>query len=91
MKTITVSLDLKSFFLGILTLGDILMLVNFKPANPPSTPPGDEVGRYQAVTYQDRTLILDTKTGVYLYDRGIGTRLRWIKSGFDSTPSTDGK
>lgn len=91
MKTVTVSVDLKSFFLGILALGGILMLTNFTPASKPATAPGDEVGRYQAVTYQDRTLILDTKTGAYMFDRGVGSKLRWLKSEFDATPSDNGK
>lgn len=91
MKTITVSLDLKSSFLGTLTLGGILMMTNFTPANKSATVPNNELGRWQAVTYQNRIMILDTKTGAYMYDRGVGNRLRRIKSGLDSTQSTDGK
>ncbi len=72
MKTITFTVDVKSFFLGVLTVGGILLLVNFTPASQHTTLPQPDpyVRRYQAViSERSRTIIIDTQTGRFLIER----------------------
>ncbi|MBO0952126.1 hypothetical protein [Fibrella forsythiae] len=74
MKSITFSIDLKSFFLGALLVGGLLILANFKPADKPETAaPGDN-RRYQVViSAHSRDIIIDTQTGRFLIERpGLG-------------------
>ncbi|MBO0930134.1 hypothetical protein [Fibrella aquatilis] len=80
MKTLTI--DLKSFCLGILALGALLVLVNFKPAGQPA-PPTDEVRRYQVVTGERGVTILDTKTGRFIVDPYGFSNPRWTKGDFE--------
>ena len=65
MKTIHFSIDLRSFFLGALTLTGILLLTNFTPSSQPE-PGFIENRRFQAVTSERETIILDTKTGQFV-------------------------
>ncbi|GAB3998942.1 hypothetical protein GCM10028807_47790 [Spirosoma daeguense] len=67
MKTIQFSIDLRSFFLGALTLTGILLLANFKPSDQNQPEPGSsENRRYQAVTSERESIILDTRTGQFV-------------------------
>ncbi|GAB3690554.1 hypothetical protein GCM10027592_07910 [Spirosoma flavus] len=67
MKTIQFSIDLRSFFLGALTLIGVLLLANFKPSsqNQPE-PRNTDNRRYQAVTSERESIILDTQTGEFV-------------------------
>ncbi|MEZ0611217.1 hypothetical protein ACAW74_22080 [Fibrella sp. WM1] len=71
MKTITI--DPKSFCLGVLAMGAVLLMAN-KPASQPVVQPQPDNGRYQAVVGREtRTIIIDTKTGRFLVERpGVG-------------------
>ncbi|RYF47344.1 MAG: hypothetical protein EOO39_48450 [Cytophagaceae bacterium] len=74
MKSITFSIDLKSFFLGAILVGGLLVLANFKPADKPeAAAPGDN-RRYQVViSSHSRDIIIDTQTGRFLIERpGLG-------------------
>ncbi|MBN8820774.1 MULTISPECIES: hypothetical protein [unclassified Spirosoma] len=65
MKTIQFSIDLRSFFLGALTLTGILLLANFTPSGQPE--PGIlDTRRFQAVASERESIILDTKTGQFV-------------------------
>ncbi|WP_020598377.1 hypothetical protein [Spirosoma panaciterrae] len=65
MKAIHFSIDLRSFFLGALTLLGILLLANFTPSGQPE--PGIlDTRRFQAVTSERESIILDTKTGQFV-------------------------
>ncbi|WP_080056755.1 hypothetical protein [Spirosoma aerolatum] len=83
MKTIHFSIDLRSFFLGALTLTGVLLLTNFKPSrHSPSEQGFNENRRYQAVTGEQGSIILDTQTGQYILVYGPGKGLR-TKFNFD--------
>lgn len=88
MKTLTLSLDLKSFFLGALSAGSLLVMVDFKPADKPATEPTDQVRRYQAVTSERETIILDTKTGPFINHGNYLGQPRWSKNDFDAVQQT---
>ncbi len=83
MKTISFSIDLRSFLLGVLTLTGILLLANFTPSrdHQPDQNKTDK-RRYQAVTGQQGSIILDTQTGQYILVYGPGKGLR-TKFDFD--------
>lgn len=71
MKNVTLTIDLKSFCLGALSVGAVLLMAN-KPAAQPATPtqPCPDHRRFQAfVGKETRTLILDTQTGRFLLER----------------------
>lgn len=65
MKTIHFSIDLRSFFLGALTVTGILLLANFTPSDQPE-PGFIENRRFQAVSSERETIILDTRTGQFV-------------------------
>ena len=65
MKTIHFSIDLRSFFLGALTVTGILLLANFTPSGQPE-PGFVENRRFQAVSGERETIILDTRTGQFV-------------------------
>jgi hypothetical protein len=77
MKAIPLSIDLRSFLLGALTLVGILLLANFTPTQ---THQVDKVTtenrRFQAVTGPQGSIILDTQTGQYILVYGPGKNLR---------------
>lgn len=77
MKTITI--DLKSFCLGLLVMGAVLLMSN-KPAGQPQPEPvkqplvqpqpSSDTRRFQAYVAKDsRTIIIDTQTGRFLLER----------------------
>jgi hypothetical protein len=84
MKTIMFSIDLKSFFLGALTVGGILTMANFTPANKQQLEPGlGDNRRFQASTSERETIILDTQTGRFVVSPSYLGQPRWIKGDFE--------
>lgn len=80
MKTITI--DPKSFCLGVLAMGAVLLMANKPAAQPVAQPqPCDDSRRYQAVGVDKYAIIIDTKTGRFLYEYG---RPNWRKGDFES-------
>ncbi|GAB4050391.1 hypothetical protein [Spirosoma litoris] len=85
MKAIHFSIDLRSFFLGVLTLTGLLLLANFTPSRDNQPEPGkNENRRYQAVTGEQGSIILDTQTGQYILVYGTAKSLR-TKFDFNET------
>ncbi|MBO0937068.1 hypothetical protein J2I47_10975 [Fibrella sp. HMF5335] len=80
MKTLTI--DLKSVFLGAGLMGGLLLMAN-KPAPQAVQQPVDEVRRYQAVTGERGVTILDTKTGRFIVDPYGFQNPRWTKGDFE--------
>jgi len=71
MKTISFTIDLKSFCLGALTVAAVLLMAN-KPTGEPAQQNQSSwpTQRYQAVVNKDtRTIIIDTQTGRFLVER----------------------
>lgn len=92
MKTITFSVDLKSFFLGALTIGGILTLVNFTPANNTQPEPAIlDTRRFQVIVHERETVILDTKTGRFLVNPSYLGKPRWVPGDFESIQQERGK
>ncbi|MVM29909.1 hypothetical protein GO755_07685 [Spirosoma sp. HMF4905] len=75
MKTLHFAIDLRSFFLGALTLLGVLLLANFTPS-PNNKPEQAENRRYQVVTGVGGSFILDTQTGQYIQIYGVGKNSR---------------
>ena len=86
MKTTTI--DLKSFCLGILATGTLLILFNFKPAD--KTVHDCDNRRFQVVASERETIIIDTQTGKFVVSPAYLGRPRWIKGDFDEI-QTKGK
>ncbi len=80
MKTITI--DLKSFCLGILAAGALLVLVNFKPAEKTAASIGEN-RRYQTVMSENGAIITDTQTGRFLVGGYNLINPRWTKGDFE--------
>ncbi|QKZ12216.1 hypothetical protein [Spirosoma sp. KUDC1026] len=85
MKAITFTIDLKSFFLGVLTVSAVLLM-----ANKPNTElaqqnqSGWPNQRYQAITGKDtRTIIIDTQTGRFLIERPALGLPAWAPMDFE--------
>ncbi len=80
MKTITI--DLKSFCFGALAMGALLLMAN-KPASQvtPQPQPAEDNRRYQAVGVDKYALILDTKTGRFMYE--YPNKPRWRVDEFE--------
>ncbi|MEZ0543163.1 hypothetical protein [Fibrella arboris] len=91
MKSITFSIDLKSFFLGALLIGGLLMLANFKPADPSSQDASDQNRRYEAITGEKGTVILDTRTGKFLTYPHVLGRVQWEKGDFNAIQAEERK
>ena len=92
MKTITFSIDFKSFFLGVLTLGGLLLLVNFTPSDRNQPEPSLlDTRRFQAIVQESETIILDTKTGRFLVNPRYLGKPRWIRGDFEELQSGDTK
>lgn len=86
MKTITFSIDLKSFFVGALTVGGMLLLTNATPASKNDPEPSLlDTRRYQLVATDARTSILDTKTGRMIYGNVLFNQVKWYKVDFEET------
>ncbi len=90
MKPVTIALDLKSFFLGALTILGLLLMTNFKPADQPKAEPDPDIRRFQVVTGDRQTIILDTKTGRFLIDVNA-VNPRWSKGDFETIQRTEKK
>ena len=94
MKNITITIDLKSICIGAAGVLCIVGLSNFNKPDAQKNDPADEVRRYQVVTDQRNTIILDTKTGKFLLDPSYTGHPRWQKGDFttmhnDAAPKTD--
>jgi hypothetical protein len=85
MKNLTITIDLKSLCLGAVGVLCIGLLSNFNNADQPRGSAVDEVRRYQAVSGEHGTVILDTKTGQYIIDRTAIGQPRWMKGDFTTT------
>lgn len=87
MKTLTFSINLNSFLLGALTVIGLVLLINFTPATKTQPTAGDEIRRYQVVMGEKGAIILDTKTGTYIYDRSFLGKPSWISGDFEELQS----
>jgi hypothetical protein len=84
MKTIHFSLDLRSFFLGALTIIGVLILANFTAKGTNQPEPGQtDTRRFQAVSSERESIILDTRTGQFVILPSYLGQPRWIKADFD--------
>ncbi|GAB3542103.1 hypothetical protein [Spirosoma fluminis] len=82
MKSITITLDLKSLCIGALGVFAIMSLSNFNKSDNHQQDTANEVRRYQVVTAEKAGLIiLDTKTGKYLISNTLRPA-RWLKGEF---------
>jgi hypothetical protein len=92
MKTLTI--DLKSFFLGLLTMGAMLLMA-YKPASAPATQPHPcpENRRFQAVMggSSGQIVIIDTQTGRFVVEQTAFGRPRWMPADFDQLHQNVGK
>ncbi len=92
MKTITFSIDIKSFFLGALTVGSILLLANFTPADKTQPEPALlDTRRFQMIVHERETVILDAKTGRFIVNPSYLGRPRWVSGDFDALQSESQK
>jgi hypothetical protein len=92
MKTIHFSLDLRSFFLGCLTIVGILLLTNFTSSNGGQPEPGIlDTRRFQAVASERESIILDTKTGRFVVIPGYLGQPRYIKGDFEEIQTREKK
>lgn len=94
MKNITITVDLKSICIGAAGVLCIVALSNFNKPDTQRNDPADEVRRYQAVTGEKGTVILDTKTGKYIFEATSIGKPRWNKGDFatmhgDAAPKTE--
>ena len=84
MKPINISIDFRSFLLGALTVGGLLTLINFKPARELQPDPAIlDTRRFQVVTSERQTIILDTKTGRFLLDPFATAKPKWTAGDFE--------
>ncbi|MGA0558319.1 hypothetical protein ACO2Q8_16790 [Larkinella sp. VNQ87] len=90
MKAIHFIIDLRSFFLGCLTIIGILLLANFTPSQSSQPEPAFlDARRYQAVTSGRETIILDTKTGRFIVSPNYSGKPRWHKGDFEAAQNQD--
>ncbi|MCK8491737.1 hypothetical protein M0L20_07725 [Spirosoma sp. RP8] len=84
MKMIHFSINLPSFFLGSLTVIGILLLTNFtSDPNKQPDPNGTDNRRFQAVSSERESIILDTKTGRFVVMPSYLGKPRWINADFE--------
>ena len=84
MKSVHFSIDLKSFFIGALTLGGILLMANFTPAEKAKTETDIiDTRRFQVVAGDRETVILDTQTGRFIVSPGYIGQPRWVNGDFE--------
>ncbi|NID09718.1 hypothetical protein [Fibrivirga algicola] len=88
MKSLTFSIDLKSVALGVVLTGGLLTLVNFKPSDNPAQEPVSQNRRYQAITGDKGTIILDTQTGKFLTYPYSLVKVKWDKGDFNTIQET---
>ena len=91
MKTITI--DLKSFCFGVLTMGTVLLMANKPASQPVALPlaqplaqpqPCQDTRRFQAYVAKDsRTIIIDTQTGRFLLERPAIGLPTWQPNDFE--------
>ena len=87
MKTITI--DLKSFCFGVLTMGTVLLMANKPASQPVALPlaqpqPCPDARRFQAYVAKDsRTIIIDTQTGRFLLERPAIGLPTWQPNDFE--------
>ncbi len=91
MKNITITLDLKSICVGALGVFAIMSLSNFNKPDARQQDTTDEVRRYQVVTGEKGSIILDTKTGKYVYEISTIGKPRWSKGDFEELQNQDKK
>lgn len=91
MKNITITLDLKSLCIGALGVFAIMSLSNFNKADERQQDTGSEIRRYQVVTGDKGTVILDTKTGKYIYEITSIGKPRWSKGDFEALQNQEKK
>lgn len=82
MKNVTITIDLKSLCIGALGVLCVVSLSNFNNAGEKQNDVADEVHRYQAVTGEKGTVILDTKTGKYIFENTSIGKPRWFEGDF---------
>ncbi|MFD2570961.1 hypothetical protein ACFSUS_09975 [Spirosoma soli] len=90
MKNITITLDLKSLCIGALGVFAIMSLSNFNKSDTHQQDTG-EIRRYQVATGEKGTVILDTKTGKYIFEGTTIGRPRWLKGDFEELQSQEKK
>jgi hypothetical protein len=90
MKTIQFSIDLRSFFLGVLTMIGVLLLANFKPTTQSQPEPGNaDNRRFQAVASERESIILDTRTGQFVVIPSYIGQPRRLKYDFNDAKTKD--
>ena len=88
MKTLTFSINPKSFLLGALTVAGLLLIVNFTPANTGQPDPTlIDTRRFQVVMGEHETVILDTKTGRFILSPKYIGQPRWVNGDFEELQS----
>ncbi len=86
MKTLSLTIDFKSFGLGALTVAAVLLMANKPTADPvQQNQTGWPTQRYQAIVNKDtRTIIIDTQTGRFLIERPAAVGLpNWAPVDFE--------
>ncbi len=89
MNSFTISIDFKSFLLGVLTVVGLLLLSNFRPANKPEA--DNEIRRFQVISGEHEMVIIDTKTGQFLINPHYIGQPRWIKGDFETLQNENKK
>lgn len=84
MKSITITIDLKSLCIGALGVLCVVSLSNFNKVDKPQTDPVDEIHRYQVVSDERGIVLLDTQTGKFLLDAKYSNNTRWQKGDFNT-------
>ncbi|WP_207534848.1 hypothetical protein [Desertivirga arenae] len=74
-----IQLDLKSAVIGFAFALLFTTIISFKN----STDAPD--GRYQTAIAENKIIILDTRTGAYIMQTYISSKLTWIRGNFEST------
>lgn len=75
----TISIDLKSFLIGILATALMFLLLGAREAD------NAENGRYRATASDDYLLILDTQTGEYILETSYIGKQKWIRGDFQTS------
>lgn len=90
MKNITITLDLKSLCIGALGVFAVMSLSNFNKSDTRQQET-NEIRRYQVATGEKGTVILDTKTGKYIFEGTTIGRPRWLKGDFEELQNQEKK
>lgn len=84
MGKITIHVEIK----WVLLFGGVLSLMLLLGARPPASLPNaptNDVGRYQAVSSERGTIILDTQTGDFVMENIALGKPTWLKGDFKNT------